>query len=316
VDDLFLTGDEKLIVGCKRELSSEFEMKDLGLMHYFLGLEVWQRSDEIFLSQGKYIVEILQRFRMMDCKSMTTPMTINLKLLSDKSSDLVDPTMYRQLIGSLMYLVNTRPDICFAVNTLNQHMVEPRQVHWMATKHMLRYLHGTVGYGLRYVSSGDVKLQGYTDSDWAGSAVDQKSTSGCCFSLGSGMISWLSRKQTSVALSTSEAEYIATSVASREAVWLWKLLAGIFDLELEPTLIHCDNQSCVKLTENPVFHDRSKHIEIKYHYIWDMVERRVVELQYISTDEQIANILTKPLSRVKYEYFRDKLGVLSNVHPR
>jgi hypothetical protein len=201
---------------------------------------------------------------------MTTPMMINLKLLSDKSSDLVNPMMYRQLIGSLMYLVNTRPYICFAVNTLNQHMVEPRQVHWMEAKHMLRYLHGTVGYGLRYVSSGDVKLQGYTNYDWVGSAVDQKSTSECCFSLGSSMISWLSRKQTSVALNTLEPEYITTSVASHEAVWLWKLLVGIFDLELEPTLIHCDNQSCVKITKNLVFHDRSNNIEIKYHYIWDM----------------------------------------------
>jgi hypothetical protein len=126
----------------------------------------------------------------------------------------------------------------------------------------------------------------------------------------------LRRKQTSVALSTSEAEYIAASVANHKAVWFWKLLARIFDLELEHTLIHCDNQSCGKLTKNPVFQDRSKHIEIKYHYIWDMGERRVVELQYISTDEQIMDILTKPLSRVKYEYFRDKLGVLSNVHPR
>jgi len=108
---------------------------------------------------------------------MATPMTINLKLLSDSSSDLVDPTMYRQLIGSLMYLVNTRPNICFAVNALSQYMVEPRHVHWMAAKHMLRYLRGTVGYGLRYVSGGDVKLQGYIDSDWAGSAVDRKSTS-------------------------------------------------------------------------------------------------------------------------------------------
>jgi hypothetical protein len=130
------------------------------------------------------------------------------------------------------------------------------------------------------------------------------------------MISWLSKKQTSVALSTSEADYITTSVASCEAVWLRKLLAEIFDLELEPTLIHCDNQSCMKLTENLVFHDTSKHIDIKYHYIQNMVQRGAVELQYISTDEQIANILTKPLSRVKYEYFRDKLGVLSNVHPR
>jgi hypothetical protein len=129
------------------------------------------------------------------------------------------------------------------------------------------------------------------------------------------MISWLSRKHTSVALSTSEAEYITASVASHEAVWLQKLLTGIFDLELEPNLIHCDNQSCVRPTENHVFHDRSKHMEIKYHYIWDMVQRGFVELQYISTDKKIADILTKPLSRVKYEYFRDKLGVLSNVHP-
>jgi hypothetical protein len=247
----------------------------------------------------------------MNCKSMATPMLTNLKLLSDSSSDLVDPTMYRQRIGSLMYLVKT-----YAVNALSQYMVEPRHVHWMAAKHMLRYLLGTIGYGLRNVSSGDVKLQGYTDSDWAGSAVDRKSTSGYCFSLGSGMISWLSRKQTSVALSTTEAEYIAASVASREAMWLRKLLAGIFDLELEPTLIHCDNQSWVKLTKNHVFHDKSKHIEIKYHYIRDMVQRGAIELQYISTNEKTVDILTKPLSRVKYEYFRDKLGMMQNVHPR
>jgi hypothetical protein len=240
LDDPLLTGGEKLTDGCKRELASEFEMKDLGLMHYFLGLEVWQRPDEIFLRQGTYTIEILHRFGMMDCKSMATPTTINLKFLSDSSSDWVDPTMYRQLIGSLMYLVNTRTEICFAVNALSQYMVEPRHVHWMAAKHMLRYLRGMIGYGLRYVSSGDVKLQGYKDSDWAKSVVDQKSTFECCFSLGSSMISWLSRKQTSVALNTAEAEYIATSVASREAVWLRKLLAGIFDLELEPTLIHYD----------------------------------------------------------------------------
>jgi hypothetical protein len=167
-------------------------MKDLGLMHYFLGSEVWQRLDDIFLSQGKYIVEILQIFGMMDWKSMATPMMINLKLISDSSSDLVDPMMYRYLIGSLLYLVNTRENICFAVNTLSQYMVKPRHVQWMVAKHMLRYLCGTIGYRLRYVSGGDVKLQGYTDSDWEGSAVDWKSTCICCFSLGSGMISWLS----------------------------------------------------------------------------------------------------------------------------
>jgi hypothetical protein len=248
VDNMFLTGNEKLIGGCKRELTSKFEMKDLGLMHYFLGLEVWQRPNEIFLSQGKYTIDILHRFGMMDCKSMATPMVTNMKLLSDSSSDLVDPTMYRQLIRSFMYLINTRPDICFAMNTLSWYMVEPTDVHLVETKHVLRHLYGTVRYGIRYVSDGKVNLQGYTDSDWAGSAVDKKSTSGCCFSLGSGMISRLSRKQTLVALITAEAEYIAASVASHEAVWLWELLVGLYDLELEPTLIYCDNQSCVKLS--------------------------------------------------------------------
>ena len=302
-----------MILKCKRELASEFEMKDLGLLHYFLGLEVWQKPGEIILSQGKYTVEILQKFGMTECKTMVTPMDANLKKLASSDSQMVDPTMYRQLIGSLMYLVNTRPDICFAVSTLSQFMVEPRHEHWIAAKHVLRYLKGTVGYGLRYTAEGGLKLQGYTDSDWAGSAVDRKSTSGCCFNIGSAVISWMCRKQTSVALSTAEAEYIAASTASREAVWLRKLLAGIFDSELEPTVIHCDNQSCIKLTENPVFHDRSKHIEIKYHFIRDVVQRGAVKLQYIRTDEQVADILTKPLSRLKFVYFRDKLGIVENV---
>jgi hypothetical protein len=174
VDDLFLTGDEKLITESKRKLATEFEMKDLGMMHYFLGLEVWQKPNEIFLCQGKYVVEILKRFRMMDCKSMPTPMVTNLKLLSDTSSVTVDATMYKQMIGSLMYLTNTRPDICFAVNTLSQYMVEPRHVHLIAAKHVMRYLKGTIDYGLRYASDHEIILQGFTDSDWVGSVADQR----------------------------------------------------------------------------------------------------------------------------------------------
>jgi hypothetical protein len=315
VDDLFLTGSERLIVECKRALTSEFEMKDLGMMHYFLGLEVWQRTDEIFLSQGKYTVEILKKFGMTDCKSMPTPMVMDLKKMNEASTDSgeIDPHLYRQLIGSLMYLVNTRPDICYAVNVLSQFMSQPRQTHWIAAKHVLRYLRGTVGYGLRYASSVDMRLQGYADADWAGSAVDRKSTSGCCFTLGSAMVSWCSRKQSSVALSTAEAEYIALSVAVREAVWLRKLLTDLFDHEMDSTIIHCDNQSCVKLSENPVFHDKSKHIEIKYHYIRDMVQRKAVHVQYLPTHEQIADIFTKPLARTKFEYFRERLGLVENA---
>jgi len=186
-------------------LASKFEMKDLGLMHYFLRLEVWQRPGEIFLGQGKYIIEILHRFGMMDYKSMAIPMETNLKKLSDSTSNsnLVDPTMYRELIGSLMYLVNTRPDIFFAVNTLSQFMVEPRHYHWVAAKHVLRQLYGIIGYGLIYVSGDEVKLQEYTNYNYAWSVVDRKSTSGCFFNLGSAMISWISKKKTSIALSTT-----------------------------------------------------------------------------------------------------------------
>ena len=135
-------------------------MKDLGLMHYFLGLDFWQRHDEIFLSQGKYKIDILRRFGMMDCKSMATSTDSNMKKLRDYASafDLIDPTMYQRLIGSLKYLVNIRPDICFAVVALSQFMCEPRQVHWVATKHMLRYLRGTMGYGLRYAFNDDIRL--------------------------------------------------------------------------------------------------------------------------------------------------------------
>jgi hypothetical protein len=252
---------------------------------------------------------------MMDGKSMATPMVSNLKTLHETTSgrDLVDPTVYRQLIGSLLYLVHTRPNICYAVSALSQFMSDPRHVHWVAAKHVLKYLRGTVGYGLRYTSVRGVRLFGYIDSDWAGSAVDRKSTSGYCFSMGSTMISWSSRMQSSVALSTVEAEYIATSDASKEVIWLRKLLAGLFGDVLETTIIHCDNQRCVKLSENPIYHDRSKHIEMRYHYLRDMVQKGAIRLQYIPTDEQIADVFTKSLSATKFVYFRDKLGMVENA---
>jgi hypothetical protein len=180
VDDIFIARYEGLITWCKRDLTSEFEMKDLGLMHYFLGLEVWQRQGEIFLAQGKYTMDVLKRFGMMDCKFMSTPMVTNLRKLHDSNtgSDLVDPTMYRQLIGSLMYMIHTRPDICYVLIAMSQFMTKPRQRHWVETKNILRYIIGTITYGLRYTSSGGLFLHGYADVDSVGSPLDWKSTSG------------------------------------------------------------------------------------------------------------------------------------------
>ena len=179
----------------------------------------------------------------------------------------MNPTLYRRLISSLMHLIHSRPDICYAVSILSQFMIDPKHRHWVAGKNILRYLCGTIAYGLRYASNGEFLLPGYTNLDWGGNIVDQKSTSGYCFGLGSSMISWSSRKQGPISHSTTDVEYIAASTACREAVWLRKILGGLFSVNLEPTVIRCDNQSCIKLFENPVFHDKSKHIEMKYHVI-------------------------------------------------
>jgi hypothetical protein len=215
-----------------------------------------------------------------------------------------------------MYLMNTRLDIFFFVNTLSRYLVYPRRVHLVAAKHVMRYLKGTLDYGLYYIGDHDFIFFVYIHSDWVGSDFDRKSTAGCCFSLGSAITSWKIRKQFSISLSTAEAEYIAACSTSCESIWIWKLLTGLFNLEKESTIILCDNQSCIKMTKNPMFHDKSKHMEIRYHYIHDMVQRGVVKLQYIGTDEQVAYVLTKPLSHVKFEYFRYKISIVQNDLPR
>ena len=170
-----------------------------------------------------------------------------------------------------MFLVNSSPDVCFAVNTLSQHMVDPHHIHWIGAKNLLRYLRATINHGLRY-TAGRLRLHGYTDANWAGSVVDRNSTFGCCFTLSSASISWMSRKRESVALSIVEAEYIAASMACCEVVWLRNLFSELFGHVIDATVILCDNQSGIPLSENPVFHDRSKHIDIRYHFIRGMVK--------------------------------------------
>jgi hypothetical protein len=180
----------------------------------------------------------------------------------------------------------------------------------------MRYLTGMLDFGLFYNGDHYFRLVGYIDSDWDRSVSDKNITSRYCFSLGSAMNSWQSRKKYSIYLSTEKEKYIVACSASCEAIWIQKLLTILFDMEMEETLILCDNQSCIKMTENHVFHDNSKHIEIWYHYIRDMVQRGAIKLQYVVRDDQVADVLTKPLSRVKFDYFRDKLGIVQKDLPR
>ena len=200
VDDLLITGDDHLINQCKKDLITEFEMKDLRLLHYFLGLKVQQNSGSIILNQGKYTSNILKRFSMWNCKPMSSPMETNLHKLKEAAAESpsIDSTLYRQMIGSLMYLVNTKPNICYAVNALSQFMCEPKEIHLVVVKHIMRYLQDTLNFGLKYEKVA-LDLHGFTDLDWGGSVKDKKSTLGCCFSLGLAMISWICRKQSSVA---------------------------------------------------------------------------------------------------------------------
>jgi hypothetical protein len=208
---------------------------------------------------------------MMDCRPMSTPIVTNWRKIDESDLKIIDPTIYHQLIGSLMYLVNTRPDISFAINSLSQFMVNARRVHWIAAKHVLCYLRCAVEYDLLYECSDGVKLVGFTNVDWARCVEDRKSTSGCCFNTGLGIISCFSRQQCSMALRSAEVEYMIASLAACDALWLRKLLLGLFGHELEAIMIHCDNQSCIRFFENPVFHDRTKHIDIRYHFIRDCV---------------------------------------------
>eukprot|EP00253_Pinus_taeda_P020510 PITA_20510 len=295
----------------RRTFAREFKLKDMGLMHYFLSMEVWQKDGELFVSQGKYTNDLIKRFNMEKCKPMQTPLVGNWRKEVATSREEVEATVYRQFVDSLMYLMNTQPDLCYAVNQLSQAMVQPTKMFWKAEKHVLRYFKGISQYGLWYRWTKGVKLQGFTNADWAGSPSNQKSTSGEIFNLGSVVVSWYSKKQRSVALSSAEAEYLAASQVACEAILMRKILVGLFDQRMDPTMIYCDNQSCIKLSENPVFHDRSKHINIWYHHLRDCVARRIMLLQYIS-EEQDADILTKALSKCKFKFHRDKIGVADN----
>eukprot|EP00253_Pinus_taeda_P011747 PITA_11747 len=258
-------------------------MKDLGL-HYFLGLEIWQHSDGLFVSHGKYSWEILDKFNMHGCKPVDTPL----------------PRGWRKEDAT-----STK---------LSQAMVKPTKLFWKAGKHVLCYLRGTSRYELWYRQEDEVKLCGFTDANWAGSPINRKSTSRGIFSIGSTTVSWYSRKQRSVALSSAEAEYMAASLAACEAIWMRKILIGLFRSHLEPTVIYFDNQSRIKLSSNPVFHDRSKHIDIRYHHIRDCVQRRIMLLSYIPTVDQDAHILTKAITRRKFEYHRGRIGVADNPY--
>jgi len=293
-------------------MTQVFEMKDLISLHYCLGLEVCRDTGKTFLTQGKYAKNLLEKFGMDQCRSVVTPLQQNLKLSSDDGTKEVDATMYRQLVGSLIYLTTTRPNLAYSVNVLSQFMSKSLESHWVAAKSVLRYLCGTVNYGILYIDASDVILAGFLDSDWEGNLDDRRSITGYAFSIGSGVIASSNKKQSSVALSSCEAEYQALCAATCEEIWLRRLLNDVGKEQKNSTSIKSDNQSTIKLAYNPVFHKNTKHIDTQFHFVTEKIQSKEITVEYCKTCDNMADIFIKPLAHVKFELFRRMLGIQDN----
>ncbi|XP_052728602.1 secreted RxLR effector protein 161-like [Vigna angularis] len=247
---------------------------------------------------------------MADSNPVRNPIVPGTMLSKDDNGVAVDATKFRQVIGSLMYLTVTRPDLMFGINLISRFMANPKESHWAATKRLLRYLKGTTEYGLFYKKEGKTGLIAYSDSDYAGDLDDRRSTSGSVFIIGSAAVSWASKKQPVVSLSTTEAEYIAAALCACQCIWLRRILEQLGSKEKKETKILCDNSSTIQLSKHPVFHGRSKHIAVRFHFLRDLVNDQVVSLAYCSSNEQVADIMTKPLKLDQFERIRSMLGVI------
>ncbi|PKU62528.1 putative mitochondrial protein [Dendrobium catenatum] len=286
-------------------------MKHLGEVHSFLGIQISHTNNEYFLSQPSYTKSILQLAQLSECKPLANPTCT--KLPSDFSPDpvLSDPHLYRRITGSLQYLVLTRPDIAFSVNLLSQHMQDPLPQHIYMLKRLLRYLKGTIDFGIPITKS-NMCLHSFSDADWAGDPISRKSTSGYCSFLGNTIISWTVKKQTTVARSSTESEYRALAALTADIIWLRRILSDFGISLTSPTDIYCDNTSAIAIANNPVFHARTKHIEIDHRFIRDHIHKNTIRLLPISTIDQTADILTKSMSTPRFQDLRTKLTVINN----
>jgi hypothetical protein len=313
VDDIiFGATNESLCKDFSERMQGEFEMSMMGELNFFLGLQIKQSKEGILINQAKYIKELLKRFKMEDCKPMKTPMSPATKLDKDENGKSVDTKLYRGMIGSLLYLTASRPDIMFSVCLCARFQSNPKESHLGAVKRILRYLAGTPKLGLFYPKNTSLDLIGYSDADYAGSKTDRKSTSGTCQFLGCALVSWSSKKQNSVALSTAEAEYIAAGNCCAQLLWIKQQLED-FKLYYDHIPILCDNTSAINLTKNPIQHSRTKHIEIRHHFIRDHVQKGDVVLDFINTDKQLADIFTKPLNEDQFNFICRELGMVDNI---
>jgi hypothetical protein len=311
VDDLLITRTSTKSIGrFKQEMADVFKMSDLGLLTYYLVIQVQQSTKGIILSHESYAKKNLEKGGLLGCNSCQVPMQPKLKLKKESELPRVDATEYRSLVGSLRYLVNTRPDLAYSVGYVSRFIEDPHEDRLAAVKQILRFVAGSSDIGVFYPKSGDrAELKGYSDSDLARDLDSRKSTTWVLFFFGKSPVSWQSTKQRVVALSSCEVEYIAAATAACQGVWLARLLSELKDAEIQVPVLRVDNKSTISLVKNPVHHDRSKHIDVRYHLIQEYEQTGQIVVEFIRTEEQLRDILTKPLGKIKFKELCNKIGL-------
>lgn len=317
VDDMLIVGqDEDMIGDLKKELSKSFDMKNLGPAKQILGMKILRdrKARKLWLSQQQYVDRVLERFNMKGAKPVSTPLANHFKLsrvscpTSQDEKEAMVAIPYSSAVGSLMYaMVCTRPDIAHAVGVVSRFLSNPGKEHWEVVKWILRYLKGSSNKCLCFGGSDSI-LKGYTDADMAGDLDGRKSTSGIVFTFAGGAVSWQSKLQKCVALSTTEAEYIAMAEAGKEMLWLKRFLDQL-GMKQERYVIHCDSQSALDLSKNAMYHSRTKHIDVRYHWLRQAAEEQQFMLEKIHTDKNPADMLTKVVAREKLQLCAELIGM-------
>ncbi|KAG7547985.1 Integrase catalytic core [Arabidopsis suecica] len=318
VDDLIISGDNKEgINSTKTFLKSTFDIKDLGELKYFLGIEVCRSPEGLFLSQRKYTLDLLNETGYKDAKPAKTPLEEGYKVdrKGEKEDEKFDDApLYRKLVGKLIYLTNTRPDICFAVNQVSQHMQAPTVYHWSMVERILRYLKGSSGQGIWMGKNSNTELVGYCDADYAGDRMDRRSTTGYCTFLGGNLVTWKTKKQKVVSCSSAESEYRAMKQLTNELTWLKALLKDLRVEQDTPITMHCDNKAAIYIASNSVFHERTKHIEVDCHKVREKIVQGVTLPCYTRSEDQLADIFTKAASLKVCNFINSKLGLVDLTH--
>ena len=316
VDDLIISGnDSAALKAFKSYLSTCFHMKDLGVLKYFLGIEVARSPVGIFLSQRKYSLDIISEVGLLGAKPSCFSMEQYHRLAHSNSPLLVDPEPYRQLVGRLIYLSVTRPDLTYSVHVLSQFMREPRDDHWEAALRVVCYSKGSPGQGILLPANSTLELTGWCDLDWSACPLTRRSLTGWLVFLGHSPVSWKSKKQHTVSQSSAEAEYRSMASITCELKWLRSLLLCLGVEHPKSINLYCDSQSALHIAQNPVFHERTKHIEVDCHFVRDAIQNGIILPSYVPTKVQLADIFTKALGKKQFEFLLGKLGIYNPHAP-